>query len=336
MSIAFDIFCGLLNIMKTILLSIIIFCGLQSSIFADDGFSPAIPRFKGCCAKRVATADTNKGVRCQVSVQRTKYHPGIRGALTRVQSTKDKIISLSPAIAEIIYALGAGNKIVAVSDFCTYPPEVRSKPTVGGFVNPSYEKILSLKPNLIIFQGDFAKIKKFCQTYKIPECNVQLDDWNSITNSIQQIGNKIGNSKQAIKLRAEMVSQLNNIRKNSKNKKPIPILVCVGREAGPVASCTTIGKKSFINEMLKIAGGSNICEDVVGAYPTISSEIIYSRQPAVIFDLRPAQKVNEEQIIKEWEFVDKKSRIFVLTNNYLMVPGPRITKIAEDFREKLK
>ncbi|RLD08276.1 MAG: hypothetical protein DRI44_10020, partial [Chlamydiae bacterium] len=68
----------------------------------------------------------------------------------------------------------------------------------------------------------------------------------------------------------------------------------------------------------------------------ISSEIIYSRQPPVIFDFRPAQNVNVEQIIKEWKFINKKSKIIVLTNDFLMVPGPRITKIAEDFREKLK
>jgi len=316
--------------MKTLLFSIIIFCCLQSTqIFADDGFSPAIPKFKGCCAKRITPADTNH-------LQRIK-----RKALNNQQEilnvqVKNKIISLSPAITEIIYALDAGDKIIAVSDFCTYPPEVKSKPPVGGFVNPSYEKILSLKPNLIIYQGDFAKIKKFCKTYKIPECNVQLDDWNSITNSIQQIGNKIGCSKKAVKLRNGMVSRLDNIRKISGNKKPIPVLVCVGREPGAVASCTTIGRKSFINEMLKVAGGSNICEDVIGAYPTISSEIIYSRQPAVIFELRPAQNVNVEQIIKEWKFINKKSKIFVLTNNYLMVPGPRITKIAEEFRKALK
>ena len=322
--------------MKLIIFSIIIFCGLQSTVFADSDFVPEIPKFKGCCAKRVAPADTNKGVRCQVSAQSTKYHPGIRGALTRVQSTKDKIISLSPAITEIIYALGAGDKIIAVSDFCTYPPEVKNKPTVGGVFNPSFERMLSLKPNLIIYQGNFSKIKKFCQTYNIPKCNVQLDDWDSITNSIQQIGNKIGCSKKAVKLRSGMVSRLDSVRKISASGKPTPVLICVGRESGPVASCTTIGKKSFINEMLKIAGGSNICEDVIGAYPTVSSEIIYSRQPAVIFDLRPAQNINKEQIIKEWKFINKNSKIFVLTNNYLMVPGPRITKIAEEFKKKLK
>jgi len=322
--------------MKTLLFSIVIFCGLQSSISADDIFSPAIPKFKGCCAKRITPADTNKGVRCQVSARSTKSKVQSTNKITCIPTFKSKIISLSPAITEIIYALGAGNKIAAVSDFCTYPPEVKSKPIVGGVFNPSYEKMLSLRPNLIIFQGNFSKIKKFCQTYKIPECNVQLDDWSSITNSIQQIGNKIGCSKKAVKLRAEMVSKSDDLRKLSANKKTIPVLVCVGRETGPVASCTTIGKASFINEMLKIAGGSNICEDVIGAYPTISSEIIFSRQPAVIFDLRPARKINKEQIVKEWKFINKKSKIIVLTNDYLMVPGPRIIKIAEGFLEKLK
>jgi len=292
---------------------IIFFCGLQSTIFADDGFVPEVPKFKGCKAKCVSP--------------NTQRHQG---------QIKSKIIALSPAIAEIIYAIGADDDIIAVSDFCNYPPEAKKKQKVGGAINPSYERILVLKPDLVIYQGLMAKIKKFCKNYKIPTYNVQLDNWKTITNSIQEIGNKIGHSESAIKLRNQMAEKWNKIRSHTVKKKPIPVLVCVGRETGPVASCTTIGKNSFINEALTIAGGSNICADVIGAYPTISAEVIAARQPAIIFELRPGQKINEKQIIKEWRILNKKSKIIILTNNYLMVPGPRITKIAEEFRKKLK
>ena len=321
------------------IISIIFFCGFQSTILADDGFTPTIPKFKGCKAKCVSP-DTQRqqgqqGLQGTSNVQsRTQdYELPVTNYQPRIKS---KIISLSPGITEIIYALGAGEKIVAVSDFCTYPPEVKNKPLIGGSINPSFERILISQPDLIIYQGTFSKIKKFCENYKIPTCNVQLDDLISITNSIQQIGNKIGSSKQAVELRNQITDKLNNIKKLSVNKKNIATLVCVGRETGPVSSCTTIGKKSFINEMLKIAGGSNVCEDVIGAYPTISAEVIVARQPAIIFELRPGQKINEDQIISEWRMLNKKSKIIILTNNFLMVPGPRINKIAEEFRKKLK
>jgi len=340
----------------TTIISIIFFCGLPQhsqgfqqstqavagqAIFADDGFVLEVPKFKGCKAKCV-TPNTQGQQRQQgLQGQQNPKHkaqstntPAFRHSTNFTNSSS--IIALSPAITEIIYALGAGDKIIAVSDFCTYPPEVKNIPIIGGFINPSFERILTYKPNLIIYQGMFSKIKKFCENYKIPTCNVQLDDWITITNSIQQIGNKIGNTKQAIELRKNMVDKLNDIKKLSANKNPVPVLVCVGRETGPVASCTTIGKNSFINEALTIAGGSNVCEDVIGAYPTISAEVIFARQPAIIFELRPGQKINEKRIIKEWEILNKKSKVIILTNDFLMVPGPRITKIAEEFRNTLK
>ena len=310
----------------TTIISIIFFCGLLSTGFADGGFTPTIPKFKGCKAKCVSP-----NTQGQKGQQGTNIYKK-----SKIKNLKSKIISLSPGITEIVYALGAGEKIVAVSDFCTYPPEVKNKPLIGGSINPSFERILVSQPDLIIYQGAFSKIKKFCENYEIPTCNVQLDDLTSITNSIQQIGNKIGSSKQAVKLRNQITDKLDNIKNLSVNNNTIPILVCVGRETGPVSSCTTIGKKSFINEMLIIAGGSNVCEDVIGAYPTISAEVISSRQPAIIFELRPGQKINEEQIIKEWRILNKRSKIVILTNDFLMVPGPRITKIAEEFKKNYR
>ncbi len=334
------------------IISIIFFCGLQSTIFADDGFVPEVPKFSGCSAKCVSPNTQRRqgqqgrqGQQSTLNIARNSpgasrtqnYELSTTNYQLRIKSKIQKrIIALSPAITEIIYAIGADDDIIAVSDFCNYPPEAKKKQKVGGAINPSYEQILVSKPDLIIYQGLMSKIKKFCKSYKIPACNVQLDNWKTITNSIQQIGNKTGYSKSAIKLRNQMAKKWNKIRDLAVKKKPVPVLVCVGRETGPVASCTTIGKNSFINEALTIAGGSNVCEDVIGAYPTIAAEVIAARQPSIIFELRPGQKINEEQIIKEWEILNKNCRIFILTNDFLMVPGPRITKIAEEFRKKLK
>ena len=338
------------------IISIIFFCGLPrhsqgfqqstqavagQAIFADDGFIPEVPKFKGCKAKCVSSnTQRHQGQQGPQGQQNPKHKAQSTSTPVLQHFTNStnpsSIIALSPAITEIIYAIGGGDDIIAVSDFCNYPPEAKKKQKVGGAINPSYEQILVSKPDLIIYQGVMAKVKKFCENYKIPTYNVQLDNWKTITNSIQQIGNKTGYSKSAVKLRNQMAKKWNKIRDLAIKKKPIPVLVCVGRETGPVASCTTIGKNSFINEALTIAGGSNVCEDVIGAYPTISAEIISSRQPSIIFELRPGQKFNEKQIIKEWEILNKSSRIIILTNNFLMVPGPRITKIAEEFRKKLK
>jgi len=96
------------------------------------------------------------------------------------------------------------------------------------------------------------------------------------------------------------------------------------------------GKKSFINEALEIAGGSNICSDVIGAYPTVSAEVILARQPEIIFELRPGEKINEKKLRKDWSFLKhKSSKVVFITNGFAMVPGPRIVDLAELFKTRI-
>jgi len=322
----------------TTIVSIVIFCCLQSTIFADDDFIPAIPKYTGCKAKCV-NPNTQKR-QGQQGQQNPKHKAQSTNTPALQHSTNftnpSSIIALSPAIAEIVYAIGGGDSIIAVSDFCNYPAGAKKKPKIGGYINPSYERILLLEPDLLIFQGKMAKINSFCEKYKIKSLNVKIDNWVSITNSIQRIGNVLGKEVAAKNLRRNMAVRWNKL-KNSKLKRTVPVFICAGREPGPVASSMIPGKKSFINEALEIAGGSNICSDVIGAYPTVSSEVIFARQPEIIFELRPGERIAEKKLRKEWNFLKgNKRKIIFITNDFAMVPGPRIVDLAELFRRKLK
>ncbi len=315
-----------LSIMKRIFFSIVfialvvpVFCCLQSTVFASKPHFQV--RATGGKQKIKNNCKLQTNSKCQILNVKSKI--------------SNRIIAFSPAITEIVFALGAGDDIIAVSDFSNYPPAAKIKPKIGGIINPSYEHILMSKPNLLIFQGQMTKIKRFCEKYKIDSLNVQIDNWTSITNSIQKIGNKIGKKEEAKNLRKKMGERWDNL-KNSKSKVSIPTFICGGREAGPVASCMIPGKKSFIMEALEVAGGSNICSDVIGAYPTISAEVIFARQPEIIFELRPGENIKERKLKKEWTFLkDNKSKIIFITNDFAMVPGPRIIDFAEFLRKKL-
>ena len=274
---------------------------------------------------------------CKLQIANCKLQTNSKCQISNVKSKiSNRIIAFSPAITEIIFALGASDDIIAVSDFCNYPPTAKTKPKIGGIINPSYEHILMSKPNLLIFQGQMTKIKRFCEKYKIDYLNVKIDNWVSITNSIQKIGNKIGKEKAAEILRQNMAARWNKL-KTSNLKAKILTFVCAGRESGPVASCMIPGKNSFIMEALKVAGGSNICSDVIGAYPTVSAEIIFARQPKIIFELRPGENINKTLLQKEWKFLkDNKSKVIFITNDFAMVPGPRIVELAELFQKLLQ
>ena len=307
-----------LSIMKRIFFSIV-FIALVVPVFASK------PHFQ----VRAIDQKHKKENNCKMQITNCK-----------MQADKSKIskriIAFSPAITEIVFALGAGDDIIAVSDFCNYPPEAKTKPKIGGIINPSYEHILMTNPDLLIFQGQMIKIKSFCEKYNIDSLNVKIDNWVSITNSIQKIANKIGKKVEAKNLRKNMAARWNKL-KNSNLKAKVPTFVCAGRESGPVASCMIPGKKSFIIEALEVAGGTNICSDVIGAYPTVSAEIIFARQPEFIFELRSGEKINKKSLRKEWNFLkDNKSKVVFITNDFAMVPGPRIVELAELFQKFLQ
>ena len=322
--------------MKRIFLSIV-FIALVVTVFASK------PHFQVRATDQKQKTENNcklqnADCKLQADKSRIKQHPPNplqRGTKSKISK---RIIAFSPAITEIIFALGAEDDIIAVSDFCNYPPEAKSISKIGGIINPSYEHILMTKPDLIIFQGQMTKIKTFCKKYKIDFLNVQIDDWSSITNSIQKIGNKIGKKKAAEKLLENMAARWDKL-KNSKSKTVVPTFICAGRETGPVASCMIPGKKSFLIEALEVAGGSNICSDVAGAYPTVSSEVVFARKPEIIFELRPGENINDknsEKLKQEWSFFkNQKDLIVFITNDFAMVPGPRIVELAELFRKKL-
>jgi iron complex transport system substrate-binding protein len=247
-----------------------------------------------------------------------------------------RIVSFTPAITEILYELAADDIVVGVSDFCTYPPHVRSKQKVGGLFNPNLEVLLRLKPTDIFLQGNIETVRSFCRKNGVNMHTVTLENLDTITNGIQQIGNALGRAAAAETLRRNIDGQWQDMIAASRSHTTIPVFICIGREPGPVASCSTANTGSFLSEALDAAGGSNICSDVVGHYPTISAEVLNMRNPSVILDLQPGRTFSRREYavrLHEWDTLSsvnaiKNGRVILLTNDCILVPGPRITEIA--------
>ena len=264
-------------------------------------------------------------------------HPGVQPAGPR------RIVSFTPALTEIIFALGAGDDVVGVSDFCSYPPHAAAKQKIGGFFNPNYELLLTLHPTDIFIQGSMQDLRRFGDNNAIRIHPVTLEDWCSVTNAIQQIGASLGLPGRALKLRTDMARRWDALRADTHSRPPVPVFLCVGREAGPVAACATAGAHSFLTEALHAAGGSNICLDVVGAYPTVAAEVLSVRNPPVIIDCMPGTRLSEKQYaarLNDWQSLDTVSAVadqavILVTNDFVMVPGPRLVEIAELFNRCL-
>lgn len=238
-----------------------------------------------------------------------------------------RIVSLSPASTEILCAIGAYDKIVARSDFCDYPPEVSKIPSVGGFDGKS----LSLE-NILSFEPDFVYLTKGMHDHLISSLENQgIKVYVSNSNSIQaildeilQIGIITNNGKNAEDLCNEIKKNISNIKYSYKNIEKQKVYWEIW--APPYIS---IGSKSFMNEMISIAGGKNIFNEVEQDYPIVSDEVIILKNPQIIFI--PNTMKDGVNIIKNrvgWQNIDavKNNRIYSMDADIISRPGPRVVQ----------
>lgn len=246
------------------------------------------------------------------------------------QSIPQRIVSLSPASTEILFAVGAENQIVAVSDFSDYPPQAQNLPKVGGFDGKtlSLEKILSFNP-------DFVYLTNVMHNHLIPHFeSLNIDYYLSDANSFEQVKNEIlqiakitGHTSNGENLVKEIDSAINKI--NSQNQPLQKPTVYWEVWNSPYMS---VGNSSFINDLIKTAGGINIFQEIAQAYPTVSEETIVAKNPQIIIiPQNSGITVDSVKNRKGWSQIDavKNDKIFIVDDNLLTRSGARIGESAE-------
>ena len=246
------------------------------------------------------------------------------------QSIPQRIVSLSPASTEILFAVGAENQIVAVSDFSDYPPQAQNLPKVGGFDGKtlSLEKILSFNP-------DFVYLTNVMHNHLIPHFeSLNIDYYLSDANSFEQVKNEIlqiakitGHTSTGENLVKEIDSAINKI--NSQNQLLQKPTVYWEVWNSPFMS---VGNSSFINDLINTAGGINIFQEIAQAYPTVSEETIVAKNPQIIIiPQNSGITVDSVKNRKGWSQIDavKNDKIFIVDDNLLTRSGARIGESAE-------
>lgn len=298
-------------------------------------FLLAIIAFSGC-KKNKADENTSH----YSATLRAQAGENLNDQTTISNSVPRRIVSLSPAATEILCEVGAIDQIVARSDFSDYPSEVLSKPVVGGFDG----KTLSIE-NILSFNPDFVYLTSGMHDYLIPLLRSQKIEYfvssdssvKGILSEIRKIGKITGHAKLAETKANELEKQIAEIKKSaqkmSKNAKSVYWEIW----SPPYMS---IGKNSFINELIEIAGGKNIFSDVDEAYPIVSEEQIIARMPEVI--IIPTDLSSDADAIKNragWNAIPavKNNKIFALDANSISRPSPRIVdslKLIQECLEK--
>ncbi|MBD3391984.1 MAG: ABC transporter substrate-binding protein [Chitinivibrionales bacterium] len=249
-----------------------------------------------------------------------------------------RIVSLAPSITETLFALGLGDKVVGVTRYCRYPPRADSIEEVGGYVDANLEKILSLKPDLVILQEEHVKQRSFLSRYDIRTLAVGYATTGAICSSFIAVGRTCGAKEQADSL-VELFASL--LRADTTRANRPRMLLCVGRESpggGAVQSVFAAGAGTFYDNLLLAAGGRNAFADTVPPYPKISREGLIGLAPDIIIDVAPAMGDYAcSTLVKDWQSVVMvpavdRGNVYCLAEAYATVPGPRVPMLLDDFK----
>lgn len=272
------------------------------------------------------------------SCRDTTEKPGVSA---KISCDNQRIISFAPAITETLFALGLGDKVIAVSNFCRYPPEVQALPKAGGFLDPNLEAIVRLKPDCVIAYANHTSVLEHLERLKIPALVASGDNLPEILQTICLLGETFNRQQQAEKMVADMTNRLRQLRSALPPEHPVPaVMVIVWRERGQgtLKNITVAGNDQFYSEMVAIAGGKILPDNSKLEYPTIGAEGILHLNPDLIIEIAPELREKSEtmleQTVHDWHLLPelkavKKQQIFLITDDYAAIPGPRSILLAE-------
>lgn len=253
------------------------------------------------------------------------------GRRVTIAAMPERIVSLAPGITETLYGLGLGDKIVGVTSYCDWPASARKKPRIGGFTNPSIEKIVSLKPDLIIATADGNRKETVLQLERLG-LSVYVtnpSDTGKILESIVHIGDVTGRSDAARRLVATLDRRLKNVTRQIRNKKRPKVFFQIGLE--PVV---TAGRGTLIHEVIGRAGGVNIASGDTARYPRYSAEGIMAGSPDVILFAPMAHDKEFTAVKKFWSQYGeipavKNNRIYPVNTDLISRASPRVFDAIE-------
>lgn len=244
-----------------------------------------------------------------------------------------RIISLAPSLTEILFALGLGNQVVGVTDFCDYPEEAQRKPKVGGYVSPSLEAIIALRPQLVLAVPDLTNqplLERLSQL-GIRVLGHKARNLQDIWSTIEAIGWTTATQTRAQNLVSEMQERVDRIQKITRKALRVRVLFVFSYDPLVVA-----GGETFFDELIRLAGGINVAGDSRVQYPKYSLEEVLRRDPEVIFlpgrmgaDLPAAG--DSARSWKHWPGLSavRQGRIYKANDTSLIRPGPRIVQGLE-------
>jgi iron complex transport system substrate-binding protein len=253
-----------------------------------------------------------------------------------------RIVSTAPSLTETLFALGLGPRVAGVTEHCLYPPEAAAKPRIGTFLQPSIERILALRPDLVLTIRNPVQL-----TAKLRQAGLRTEEFAEdstadIFATIGRLGLLTGAQAEAARIIASIRVDFEAVRKRSASLPSRRVLFLVGRAPGSFQGMFGAGKATFIDELMSMAGGINVLASSAQPYPKVSLEQILTADPDVILDMgnldhaagRPLQPAGE--VLALWSQYPqlkavRNKQVHVVAGEIYIRPGPRMGQAAHAY-----
>lgn len=256
----------------------------------------------------------------------------------------DAIVSLAPSVTEVVFELGLGSKLVGVTRYCRFPPQAQTITPVGGFYDISLEKIVTLRPTIVLGLRENAVTLEGARRFGIATREVDHTTVDGIKKSILAIAETCDVASLGTEKVATLETQERDLKASMRGVPPYKTLVAVGRtrEGSSVSGVYVSGKDGFYSGILEILGMKNVNQDPTVAIPTLSPEGFIALAPDVIVEIMSEDELKESAdpgaLWRGYPTIPavRNNRVFALKEDYASIPGPRYILVARDLARKLQ
>jgi iron complex transport system substrate-binding protein len=246
-----------------------------------------------------------------------------------------RIISVVPAATEMLFAMGVGERVIAVGDYDNFPPEVSRLPRVGGLLNPNMERIIELKPDFVIAYGSRDSIGP-----RLDRLGIRLHPFahGNVEETLQymlELGRTVHAEAGAEQVIARIRGAFEEVRAQAPARPP-KVLLVHSRQVGTLGPLYSVGASAFQHDLIAIAGGSNIFGDVQREAIQPSLEEIISRAPDIIVETLPSLESDQADARRQdWSKLKipavLNNRIHIVADDVMIVPGARLDTAVRIF-----
>ncbi|MGQ9486600.1 MAG: ABC transporter substrate-binding protein [Armatimonadota bacterium] len=251
-----------------------------------------------------------------------------RGRTLVLRKPPQRIVSLTPGITEVLFAVGAGKQVVGVTTYCDYPPEAKRLPKIGD-MRPNMEAVVARRPDLAVADGVLNR--RFIPTLerlKLPLLVVAPKTWLEVAKMLRLLGRATGHDQEAERLAVRFEQAHRRACSRPANPDAPKVLFTLNVEPLPM---WVAGRDLFVNDMIRMAGGRNVAEDGGVNYYTLSTEALFTKDPDVIITTVPADKLSplrEHPVLRRLKAV-RNGSVYSVDSNLFVRPTPRLLKGLE-------